>query len=70
MSLNNKNNPHLPKYGDTVAISRNHGSHARGMQGVVWGYDRNGRARVRISAGWFARVLPGNLTVIKSKNGK
>jgi len=60
----------LPQHGDIVLISKNHGSHARGLCGEVWGFDRNGRVKVRIQAGWFASVLPENLTVVKAKNGK
>lgn len=61
--------PLLPRHGDTVLISKSHSSYARGQRGVVWGFDRNGRVKVRIRAGWFARVLPENLAVIKPKNG-
>lgn len=61
----------LPQHGDTVLISKNHkGRYARGLCGEVWGFGRDGRVKVRIQAGWFASVLPENLTVVKAKNGK
>lgn len=58
-----------PAYGDTVQISRQHGSSARGQQGVVWGFAVDGKARVRIRAGHFAHVEAEYLTVVRRRGG-
>lgn len=50
-----------PQIGDTVFIKGNHRGFARGQVGKVMGYLKNGRARVRIGKGYWARVRPENL---------
>jgi len=51
-----------PQIGDTVLILGNHPrGFARGQVGKIMGFTGDGRARVRIGKGYWARVRPENL---------
>lgn len=59
-----------PQVGDTVFITSNHRGFARGQVGKVMGFMGNGRARVRIGKGYWARVRPENLVPLVDVYGK
>jgi hypothetical protein len=60
-----------PQIGDTVLILGNHPrGFARGQVGKVMGFTGDGRARVRIGKGYWARVRPENLVPLLDVYGK
>lgn len=54
----------LPEIGDTVRIRDTHPGYDKGRIGIVRGYRRDGKVRVRIGNNIWVFVKPENLEVL------